>query len=176
MTVEIITETKEGKNVKSVDIKKMNVLQTSKVAKGISEVIKFINKNDKLQNAIKTFSNERQEVLKEAEEYYKANKNKKEVPEYDVGGQTLSRAGGKVWNDILGVLSDLLYEIPETVVSIVSNASGIDKDVLGQQDLETFIDVVEETVQVNDIEKLTGRVKKLGSSLKPMFNLNNKEK
>lgn len=176
MTVEIITETKDGKNVKSVDIKKMNVTQTAKVAKGISEVIKFINKNDKLQNAIKTFTNERQEVLKEAEEYYKANKNKKEVPEYDVGGETLSRAGSKIWNDVLGVLSDLLYEIPETVVSIVSNASGIDKDTLGEQDLETFIDVLEETIQVNDVEKLTARVKKLGNSLKPMFKFNNKEK
>lgn len=173
MTIELITQTNEGKVTKTHEVQEMNIKQVAKVAKGVSRIVNFINKNDKLQNAIKTFTETRAEVIKEAQAYYEEYKDEKEVPEYDVGGVTLQRAAGYVWNDILGVLSDLLYEIPETVIEVVAEASNINPKILEAQDIETFIDVIDETIQVNDIEKLIGRVKKLGNSLKPMFKLNN---
>lgn len=175
MTIELITQTNEGKVTKSHEIQEMNIKQVAKVAKGVSKIVNFINKNDKLQNAIKTFTETRAEVIKEAQAYYEEFKDEKDVPEYDVGGVTLQRASGYVWNDILGVLSDLLYEIPETVIEVVAEASDINPKLLEAQDIETFIDVIDETIQVNDIEKLIGRVKKLGNSLKPMFKLNKQQ-
>lgn len=176
MTVKLIEKTKDGEKSRNVEIEKMNVFQTAKVAKGVSEAIKFVNQSDKLQNVFKQFNTVRAEVVKDAEAYYAEQKKNKvkesEIEEYDVGTETLRRTGALVWNDLLGVVSDLLYEIPDTIVDIVANASHIDKELLGKQDLETFLDVFDQAVEANDIEALVTRIKKLGNTFKkvaPMF-------
>ena len=174
--VKIATKTKEGTNIKDVEITKMDVIQTIHVAKGVSKVTKFINKNDKLQNVFKTFNEVRQEVAKDAENYYAEQKKAKvkpeDVVEYDVGAEALTRTGALVWNDLLSVLSDVLDEILEIIAEILSHASGIKLDVIKQQELETFLDVFDAVVEVNDIDALTKRIKKSGNTFKkvtPMF-------
>lgn len=162
--VEIVKKTNNGKNIENVEIEKMDVLQTMQVAKGVSELVKLVNSNEKLQNVFKTFNTVRQEVAKEAEEYYAEQKKKgvkvSDIAEYDVGAESLARTGSLVWSDLVDVVGDLLYEAPETLVSLIANASDIKYDTLKKQDPEVLLDVFDAVVEINDIEKLVNRIKK----------------
>lgn len=180
MTVKLIEKTKEGEKSRNVEIEKMNGLQVLRVAKGISDIVKFVNQNDKLQNASKTFISIREEELKNAEAYYeearKGNKKVANIETYDVGGIALKRTGIAIWNDILGMVGDLLGEMPEKIYEILSNASGIKYEELAAQEIEVILDVFEQTIEVNDLEALKARIKKLNKPLnqvKSLFVTNN---
>lgn len=180
MTVKLIEKTKDGENTRNVEIEKMNGLQVLRVAKGISDIVKFVNQNDKLQNASKTFISIREEELKNAEAYYeearKGNKKVANIETYDVGGIALKRTGIAIWNDILGMVGDLLGEMPEKIYEILSNASGIKYEELAAQEIEVILDVFEQTVEVNDLEALKARIKKLNkpfNQVKALFVTNN---
>lgn len=180
MTVKLIEKTKDGEKSRNVEIEKMNGLQVLRVAKGISDIVKFVNQNDKLQNASKTFINIREEELKNAEAYYeearKGNKKVANIETYDVGGIALKRTGIAIWNDILGMVGDLLGEMPEKIYEILSNASGIKYEELAAQEIEVILDVFEQTIEVNDLEALKARIKKLNkpfNQVKSLFVTNN---
>lgn len=180
MTVKLIEKTKDGEKSRNVEIEKMNGLQVLRVAKGISDIVKFVNQNDKLQNASKTFISIREEELKNAEAYYeearKGNKKVANIETYDVGGIALKRTGIAIWNDILGMVGDLLGEIPEKIYEILSNASGIKYEELAAQEIEVILDVFEQTIEVNDLEALKARIKKLNkpfNQVKSLFVTNN---
>lgn len=182
MTVKLIEKTKDGEKSRNVEIEKMNGLQVLRVAKGISDIVKFVNQNDKLQNASKTFISIREEELKNAEAYYeearKGNKKVANIDTYDVGGIALKRTGVAIWNDILGMVGDLLGEIPEKIYEILSNASGIKYEELASQEIEVILDVFEQTIEVNDLESLKARIKKLNKPLnqvKSLFVTNNQQ-
>lgn len=168
-SVEIVKKTKNGKNIENFEIEKMDTLQTIQVAKGISELVKVVNSNDKLQNVFKTFNNVRSEVAKEAEQYYAEQKKKgvkpEQVQEYPVGEEAMTRTGAIVWSDLVDVASELLYDAPEKVVSLLANASGIEYDVLKKQELETTIDVFDAVVEANDLQALVNRLKKSKGTL-----------
>lgn len=180
MTVKLIEKTKDGEKSRNVEIEKMNGLQVLRVAKGISDIVKFVNQNDKLQNASKTFISIREEELKNAEAYYeearKGNKKVANIETYDVGGIALKRTGIAIWNDILGMVGDLLGEMPEKIYEILSNASGIKYEELASQEIEVILDVFEQTIEVNDLEALKARIKKLNkpfNQVKSLFVMNN---
>lgn len=180
MTVKLIEKTKDGEKSRNVEIEKMNGLQVLRVAKGISDIVKFVNQNDKLQNASKTFISIREEELKNAEAYYeearKGNKKVANIETYDVGGIALKRTGIAIWNDILGMVGDLLGEMPEKIYEILSNASGIRYEELAAQEIEVILDVFEQTIEVNDLEALKARIKKLNkpfNQVKALFVTNN---
>lgn len=180
MTVKLIEKTKDGEKSRNVEIEKMNGLQVLRVAKGISDIVKFVNQNDKLQNASKTFISIREEELKNAEAYYeearKGNKKVANIETYDVGGIALKRTGIAIWNDILGMVGDLLGEMPEKIYEILSNASGIKYEELAAQEIEVILDVFEQTIEVNDLEALKARIKKLNkpfNQVKALFVTNN---
>ena len=180
MTVKLIEKTKDGEKSRNVEIEKMNGLQVLRVAKGISDIVKFVNQNDKLQNASKTFISIREEELKNAEAYYeearKGNKKVANIETYDVGGIALKRTGIAIWNDILGMVGDLLGEMPEKIYEILSNASGIKYEELAAQEIEVILDVFEQTIEVNDLEALKARIKKLNkpfNQVKSLFVTNN---
>lgn len=180
MTVKLIEKTKDGEKSRNVEIEKMNGLQVLRVAKGISDIVKFVNQNDKLQNASKTFISIREEELKNAEAYYeearKGNKKVANIETYDVGGIALKRTGIAIWNDILGMVGDLLGEMPEKIYEILSNASGIKYEELASQEIEVILDVFEQTIEVNDLEALKARIKKLNkpfNQVKALFVTNN---
>lgn len=181
--VEIVTKTKNGKNTENVEIEKMDTLQTVQVAKGISELVKIVNGNDKLQNVFKTFNKVRAEVGQEAEQYYAEQKKKgvkaADVQEYPVGEEAMTRTGAIVWSDLVDVASELLYDAPEKIVSLLANASHIDYDVLKKQELETTIDVFDAVVEANDLQALVNRIKKSKGTLdklKVVFKAQSKDK
>ena len=169
MSVEIIEKTKDGKMTKEVKIEKMSMSQTVKVSNSVGQLLKFINDSEQLRNVFKTFNEVREEEKQKAVAFYKEQKAKKvkdeNIEEYDIGGEALARTGTLVWNDLISVLADMLGETPDVLVEIVSDASGIKKEIVDQQEPEVFIDILQEVIDNNDIQAVVERIKKLRGSL-----------
>lgn len=176
-TVKIERRTDKGVNIENTEIEKMSFKQMINVAKGVSRIVRFINDNEKLQNVFKQFNSVREEVKQEAIEYYKAEKKKgkkeENIEEYDIGTEAITRTGTRVWNDLLSILADLLDEIPEVIAEILSDASGISKKDIDNQDPIVVMDILDALVEVNDFNKIVERIKKSKDTfqkIKPAFN------
>ena len=48
--------------------------------------------------------------------------------------------------------------------------SGIDRTFVENQDMDTFFDLVEKVIEVNDIEKIVKRIQRLSSQMGKAFN------
>lgn len=66
---------------------------------------------------------------------------------------------------ILEAIGFLIEEIPERFAEILSIASTIDKEALLYQDTDTYFEVAEAILDVNDVEKIVKRIKTISSKL-----------
>lgn len=66
---------------------------------------------------------------------------------------------------ILEAIGFLIEEVPERFAEILSIASTIDKEALLYQDTDTYFEVAEAILDVNDVEKIVKRMKTIISKL-----------
>lgn len=74
--------------------------------------------------------------------------------------------------DVLDALGFLIEKVPERTIELTSVASGIDSAYLEHQDMDTFFEIIEAVVEVNDIEKIVKRVKSLMDKVGKALNFN----
>ncbi|MDG0818779.1 hypothetical protein M4L90_02605 [Staphylococcus equorum] len=74
--------------------------------------------------------------------------------------------------DVLSAFGFLVEKVPERTIELTSVASGIDSAYLEVQDMDTFFEVIEAIVEVNDIEKIVKRVKSLMDKVGKAVNFN----
>lgn len=74
--------------------------------------------------------------------------------------------------DVLDALGFLIEKVPERTIELTSVASGIDSAYLEHQDMDTFFEIIEAVVEVNDIEKIVKRVKSLMDKVGKAMNFN----
>lgn len=74
--------------------------------------------------------------------------------------------------DVLSAFGFLVEKVPERTIELTSVASGIDSAYLEVQDMDTFFEVIEAIVEVNDIEKIIKRVKSLMDKVGKAVNFN----
>lgn len=74
--------------------------------------------------------------------------------------------------DVLSAFGFLVEKVPERTIELTSVASGIDSAYLEVQDMDTFFEVIEAVVEVNDIEKIIKRVKSLMDKVGKAVNFN----
>ncbi|MDF0113433.1 hypothetical protein O0K30_11515, partial [Staphylococcus pseudintermedius] len=67
--------------------------------------------------------------------------------------------------DILNALGFLIEEVPQRTTEILSVTSGISQDYLELQDMDTYFEIAEAVIEVNDIEKIVKRVQSLSRKL-----------
>lgn len=65
----------------------------------------------------------------------------------------------------------LAVYLPEKALELLSSLSGIDKDVLVNQEIDAILNVYDAVLEVNDIEELSTRVKKSLALTKSAFKL-----
>lgn len=166
--VEITTKTKDGRQVNEVEIEKMNVFQMMKVANGVSSIVDFINANDKVGQIFKKYNQAVSEVREQYKEEYEEQKKQKIKEEdmelTDVNVASMMKTVEYARQELLSALSELLSDMPDTVMEILANATGIKKETLGRQDFDTFMDVLDAAVEVNDLQALMNRIKKSKNS------------
>lgn len=66
---------------------------------------------------------------------------------------------------ILEAIGFLIEEVPERFAEILSITSSIDKEALLYQDTDTYFDVAEAILDVNDVEKIIKRIKTISSKV-----------
>ncbi|CAG7913326.1 hypothetical protein SSCS72_01122 [Mammaliicoccus sciuri] len=161
-------KTYEGNKLvtENVEIKEMNILQIKRVSKELNNLVKEINTNDHLKSALDTFFAKRNEIneenrrlYEEAVEKAKDGDDKVNVFQYD-GSEALKRAGAQFFKDVLGSFEILLENAPDSLHNLISLSSNIKADVIGQQNIYTFLDIIDAIIEVNDIPKLIERLKK----------------
>lgn len=165
MTKVTVTEKlKDGAKTTDVEIEKMDMYQMLKVSKDISKVVNFINANDKVGKIMKHYNQAKDDVNKLYQEQYNEQKKQK-IAEKDMQLVNVNETAfvkaleyGRV--ELLDGLSEMLVELPSTVFDILATASGISKEILEKQNFDTFMDVVDATVEVNDLQAIVNRIKK----------------
>ncbi|MCJ0953575.1 hypothetical protein [Mammaliicoccus sciuri] len=161
-------KTYEGNKLvtENVEIKEMNILQIKRVSRELNKLVKDINTNDHLKSAVDTFFAKRNEINKENRRLYeealekaKSDDDKVNVFQYD-GSEAFKRAGAQFFKDVLGSFEIVLENAPDSLQNLISQASNINADVIGQQNVYTFLDIIDAVIEVNDIPKLIERLKK----------------
>lgn len=161
-------KTYEGNKLvtENVEIKEMNILQIKRVSRELNKLVKDINTNDHLKSAVDTFFAKRNEINEENRRLYeeaienaKGDIDKVSVFQYD-GSEAFIRAGAQFFKDVLGSFEIVLENAPDSLQNLISQASNINADVIGQQNVYTFLDIIDAVIEVNDIPKLIERLKK----------------
>ncbi|WP_204243476.1 hypothetical protein [Mammaliicoccus sciuri] len=161
-------KTYEGNKLvtENVEIKEMNILQIKRVSRELNKLVKDINTNDHLKSAVDTFFAKRNEINEENRRFYeealekaKSDDDKVNVFQYD-GSEAFKRAGAQFFKDVLGSFEIVLENAPDSLQNLISQASNINADVIGQQNVYTFLDIIDAVIEVNDIPKLIERLKK----------------
>ncbi|MEB8129731.1 hypothetical protein [Mammaliicoccus sciuri] len=161
-------KTYEGNKLvtENVEIKEMNIIQIKRVSRELNKLVKDINTNDHLKSAVDTFFAKRNEINEENRRLYeealekaKSEDDKVNVFQYD-GSEAFKRAGAQFFKDVLGSFEIVLENAPDSLQNLISQASNINADVIGQQNVYTFLDIIDAVIEVNDIPKLIERLKK----------------
>ncbi|MCY1563814.1 hypothetical protein NW133_07410 [Staphylococcus pettenkoferi] len=66
---------------------------------------------------------------------------------------------------LLDAIGFLLEETPERVIEIIVAMTNIQRELVENQDMDTFFDIIERVIEVNDIEKLVERIKRVSSQM-----------
>lgn len=70
---------------------------------------------------------------------------------------------------IMDAVGFLLEEVPDRLTEMVAIMSGINRFTVEHQDMETYFDLIEAVLEVNDIERIVERVKKLYGQMGKTF-------
>lgn len=71
---------------------------------------------------------------------------------------------------IMDAVGFLLEAVPDRLTEIVAIMSGINRFTVEHQDMDTYFDLIEAVLEVNDIEKIVERVKKIYTQMGKAFN------
>lgn len=166
------TKDSEGKtSQEQYVIEPVNLRKITKAILIIKDVIGLAKEDENLQNLLNEFFEEAEVQYVQGGKEKKETKAEKEKKDDEFAGNLMTH--------LTGALDILLMEIPEKAIELMSAVSGVEYDVLMEQQADEVFDVYDAIVEVNDIAKLIARGKKsLGltqSQLKVMNIFENKE-
>lgn len=133
MTKVLLTE-KDGSTT-PFQVKKISLFQFSKTVKTITDVLKMASENQAISDLIDNIM-------------FAASAGDEEEADNVFKAQSMQ------------AIITLLNETPEKAFDLLATLSGIEKDHLMKQDVETAFDVYDAILEVNDVEALITRAKK----------------
>lgn len=140
---EIVTKTP------TYEIEKLNFFKFMGVTKLVKDIITEVKKDENLAQLFNQMFN----MSEEETEEQAALMNKSVLSAAAESFQTLA-----------------VY-LPEQALELLSALSGVEKDVLGNQEIDAILNVYDAVLEVNDIEELANRVKKSLALTKSAFKL-----
>lgn len=134
----------------NVRIGKMKVRQFKKAFKKINEIIQLLEKDESASELIEYFWSMDQQ---------KKGKKEESAPAPVVIDEDLQ---SKMFIDnMIGAFRILLDKLPEEAFELISIISGIDEEVLDEQDYPVFFDILEAILVENDVQLIIERLKNL---------------
>lgn len=138
-----------------VVVGKLKVLQFTSTLKKIKEILKIMKDNDKLKELLEFLMGDGSKAMGEDGQIDKE--------------QVEDMLDDKFMGLVIESLEVLLEEVPDKAIELIAILSGIDIDILNEQDFETLFDVVDAIASENDLRKLVDRAKKSLGGLKDKF-------
>src|SRR5690625_4794104 len=134
------------------EIKKANIQQITGALKVITDVVKTIDGDEGVENFIsKAMEFAEREDVQDMEVFYVVAKI------------------------IPGIADTLLQDMPEKALELLATLSGIEYDVLVQQDPFDVMDIYDAVIEINDIERLIERGKKSLAATKKLSTIFKKQ-
>jgi hypothetical protein len=133
------------------EIEKLNFFKFIGVSKTINDIIGTAKQDEELVAVFKQMFNAEPVEDESAEE--KAEKDQAFM--------------GK----LVASFETIVVKLPEKALTLLSQLSGIDEQVLGNQDFSVILDVYDAVLAENDIQELVERVKKSSGLTKSAFKL-----
>lgn len=151
MTKVLMLVEKDGAwSEENVRIGKMKVKQFKRAFKKINEIIQLLEKDESASELIEYFWSMDQQ---------KKGKKEESAPAPVVIDEDLQ---SKMFIDnIIGAFRILLDKLPEEAFELISIISGIDEEVLDEQDYPVFFDILEAILVENDVQLIIERLKNL---------------
>lgn len=149
-TVENNGDVKE--NTLTIPVMPVKVRQYGSVAKLIGNVLDKAKSNDEIMEFIKTQMNIVNEEFQD-----------KETGE--IIGELKDRSTGN-WMEAIIFLT---REVPEDTFELISEVSGIDRQVIEELEVQEMIKILEAVLKVNDLEQVSKAVKKFIDNLVEKF-------
>lgn len=134
---------------RSVEINAIRPAQFGALTKVINQTVKDLKQNQEFQTTVQKLFGEYQEGF-DLEDLFRSE-------DFNVFS-------------IMDAVGFLLEEVPDRLTEIVSIMSGINRFVVEHQDMETYFDLIEAVLEVNDIERIVERVKKISTQMGKAFN------
>lgn len=134
---------------RSVEINAIRPAQFGALTKVINQTIKDLKQNEEFQTTVQKLFGEYQEGF-DLEDLFRSE-------DFNIFS-------------VMDAVGFLLEEVPDRLTEIVSIMSGINRFVVEHQDMETYFDLIEAVLEVNDIERIVERVKKISTQMGKAFN------
>ena len=134
---------------RSVEINAIRPAQFGALTKVINQTIKDLKQNEEFQTTVQKLFGEYQEGF-DLEDLFRSE-------DFNVFS-------------IMDAVGFLLEEVPDRLTEIVSIMSGINRFIVEHQDMESYFDLIEAVLEVNDIERIVERVKKISTQVGKAFN------
>lgn len=133
---------------RAVEINPIRPAQFGALTKVINATLKELKKNDEFKLTVQKLFGEYQDAL-DFEDLLRSE-------EFNIFS-------------VMDAVGFLLEEVPDRLTEIVAIMSGINRFVVEHQDMDTYFDLIEAVLEVNDIEKIVARVKKLSTQMGKAF-------
>ena len=134
---------------RSVEINAIRPAQFGALTKVINQTIKDLKQNQDFQTTVQKLFGEYQEGF-DLEDLFRSE-------DFNIFS-------------IMDAVGFLLEEVPDRLTEIVSIMSGVNRFIVEHQDMETYFDLIEAVLEVNDIERIVERVKKISTQMGKAFN------
>lgn len=134
---------------RSVEINAIRPAQFGALTKVINQTIKDLKQNEEFQTTVQKLFGEYQEGF-DLEDLFRSE-------DFNIFS-------------IMDAVGFLLEEVPDRLTEIVSIMSGVNRFIVEHQDMETYFDLIEAVLEVNDIERIVERVKKISTQMGKAFN------
>lgn len=128
-----------------VRIGKMKVKQLRRAIKKIQEVINLVQSEESTSELMAYF--------------FDMDKNKKQDGEESVDIALEDLEDDIFVKNVLGAFDVLLRKIPDEIIELMSIVSGVDEEVIDDQEYDVLFDVLEAIIEENDIKNMIDRAK-----------------
>lgn len=141
-SVEVLSSSNE------VEIKAIRPAQFGALTKVINETLKDLKKNDEFKLTVQNL-----------------------FGEYQDGFDFEDLLCSEEFNifSVMDAVGFLLEKVPDRFTEIVAIMSDINRFTVENQDMDTYFDLIEAIIEVNDIEKIVARIKKISSQMGKTF-------
>lgn len=140
--------------VEQYSVKRLKINQLQETMKILGDIVGSLQADESIRALIEeTFS-----AAPEFDEEAVKNFTEEEIEKLKAENKQASDDRFK--EGLFGSFHILLIQLPEQAIKLLSVASGIEEDVLGEQELEVGLDVFDALIEVNDVIALKDRLKK----------------